>query len=131
MAKYHGSKGLVYMNTGAGSASSFSGLTSWSLDRSTDAVEVTCFGDTNKTYVQGLPDVKGSFSGFWDDGTIDTLFNAAGSSTAVSFYLYPASTAITKYEYGTAWVSASVDCSSDSAIKVSCDFVAAGAWGHK
>jgi hypothetical protein len=132
VSKYHGGKGLVYLSTtGTGAAASVGSLTSWSLDRATDSVEVTCFGDVNKTYVQGLPDVKGSISGYFDDTGIDGLFTSAASTDGVKLYLYPSSSAVTKYFYGPAWLSVSVDCSSDAAVKVSGDFVANGAWGNK
>lgn len=128
MAKYAGRKGLVYMGTSAGgAASSVIGLMSWNLDRATDKIEVTAFGDSNKTYVQGLPDLKGSFEGFWDD-TETKVFTAAASSGAVNMYLYPSSDALTKYAYGTAWVDASIEVGVNDAVKVSCDFVAASSW---
>lgn len=131
MARYHGKAGLVYVSTtGTGAAASVGALTAWTLDMSTDTVDVTCFGDTNKQYVQGLKDVKGSISGIWDD-TIDTLFTAADSADGCKLYLYPSSGVLTKYWYGPAWLSMKVDTGIGKAVEVSGDFVANGAWGHK
>lgn len=131
MARYHGSKGVVYISTtGTGTAVAAVSLSKWSLDRATDKVEVTAFGDTNKQYVQGLPDVKGSLSGFFDSAD-DALFDGAESSDGVKMYLYPASTAPTIYHYGPAWLDASIDVDSGGAVSVSGSFVAAGSWGRK
>lgn len=131
MARYHGKKGVVYMSTtGTGNASPVIAMASWSLDMSTDTVEVTAFGDVNKSYVQGLKDLKGSISGFWDD-TETKPFVGADSPDGVKIYLYPSSDATTKYWYGPAWVSASVDADNGDAVKVSMDFVANGAWGRQ
>ena len=128
MAKYHGRKGVVYLSTtGSGNASSIT-LTEWSLTRATDKVDVTSFGDSNKTYVQGLPDLQGSFSGFWDHS--DTkLFTAAESSDGVKLYLYMSSDAPGLYFYGPAWLDASISVGVSAAVAISGTFVANGSWG--
>lgn len=128
MAVYHGRKGVVYMSTsGSSAAITVLKLTDWSLDMKTDTVEVTSFGDVNKTYVQGLPDVSGQMSGFWDD-TDQTLFTAAASSDGCKIYLYPSSDAPTKYFYGPAWLSVSFSASVSDADKLTANFVANGPW---
>jgi hypothetical protein len=100
MAVYHGKKGRVYMSTtGTGAAVSVANLTAWSIDQSTDTVETTSFGDTNKTYVQGLADVSGTFAGFFND-TDSTLFSGAASADGVRIYLYVSTDAATKYGTG-------------------------------
>lgn len=128
---YHGKTGVVYLSTsGATDATMVVQLTEWTLDRSTDTVEVTSFGDTNKTFVQGLPNLQGTISGFFDSGT-DQLFDAAESSTAVKMYLYPSSLAPSIYFHGTAWVSASMSVGVNSAVSINGSFVAASSWGRK
>ena len=128
---YHGRSGVVYMSTsGAGTAAAVVQLSEWSLDRSTDTVDVTSFGDSNKVFVQGLPNLQGSISGFWDSDT-DTLFDAAESSSAVKMYLYPASTAPSVYFFGTAWVSASISVGVNAAVAINGTFVAASSWSRK
>lgn len=127
---YHGKSGVIYMSTSAsGTATTVGRLSKWSLDQSTDTVEVTSFGDTNKVYVQGLKDLKGSFSGFWEDTT--TLFTAADSTDGVKLYLYPSSNAPTKYWYGTAWLNASIDTDNNGAVTLNGNFVAASSWGRQ
>ena len=92
-------------------------------------IDVTAFLDSNKVYVQGLPDVKGDLEAFWDD-TDTTLFTAAASTAAVRMYLYPSQDALTKYAYGLAWIDASMDCSVSDAVKIKSSFVAGGSWSQ-
>lgn len=131
MARYHGKAGLVYVApNGTGVAVSATPLTEWSLDMAMDTVEVTAFGDTNKQYVAGLKDIKGSYAGFWDD-TIDTLFTSADSGEAVRMYLYPTSAELTSYWYGTAFLDVSVSTGVSDAVKISGNFTGASAWARK
>jgi len=130
VSRYHGKKGKIYISTsGSGTAANVISLSAWSLDKSTDKVDVTAFGDTNKTYVQGLPDIKGSFSGFWDD-TSTAIFTGADSTDGVKVYLYPSSDAPTCYHYGPAWLDASMDNGVTAAVQIKGSFVANGAWGR-
>lgn len=132
MTRYAGKGGVVYIApTAGGAAVSVIGLSKWSLDQTTDKIDVTAFGDPNKEYVQGLPDVKGQVSGFWDDTSSDTLFQAAGATGAVNMYLYPTKLNAAKYWYGTAFLDASVDADVKDAVKISGSFVAGGAWGRQ
>lgn len=131
MARYAGKKGMVYISTnGTGAATKVLSLTSWSIDMVTDKIDVTSFGDTNKQYVQGLPDVKGAFAGNWDSAETK-LYDAARSSDGCRLYLYPNSEATSVYHYGPAWVDFSMNCDSTGAIKVSANWVANGDWGQK
>lgn len=131
MSRYHGKKGRVMMSTsGAGTATTVLNIRSYSLDFSTDKVEVTAFGDVNKVYVQGLPDVTGEIEFFWDDSD-PTLYNASRSADAIKLYIYPSEDALTRYFYGTAWVDFSIEQSVDGAVQGSVSFQAAGAWGAK
>ncbi len=131
MARYHGNKGVVYLSTtGTGAATATVALSAWSLNKSTDKVDVTAFGDTNKTYVQGLPDISGELSGFFDSAN-DALFDGAESADGVVMYLYPSSTVPTVYHYGPAWLDASIDVSVSGAVSVKGSFSANGAWGRK
>lgn len=105
-------------------------LTDWSIAMKTDRAETTAFGDTNKTYVQGLPDVSGTFAGFFND--VDTtLASARASADGTKLYLYPSiniAQASGKYCYGPAWVDVNIDSSVSGAIKISGSFAANGAW---
>src|SRR3990167_8784877 len=100
MSAHSGRTGVVYLaiESSTGVATLTVKMNAWTLNRATDKYEVTSFGDTNKTYVQGLPDVQGTISGVWDD-TETKPFGGAASSTGVKLYLYPDSTVPTKYAY--------------------------------
>jgi hypothetical protein len=131
MARYHGKSGVVYLSTtGAGAATTTTSLSGWTLDLSTDKVEVTAFGDLNKTYVQGLKDIKGTLTGFLDDTGL-ALFTGADSTDGVRMYLYPSSASPTVYWYGPAWLDASITVPVGGANTLSGNFVALGAWGRK
>ena len=131
MSVYHGRKGVVYMSTtGSGTAGATVSLTEWSLSMATDTVETSAFGDPNKNYVQGLKDVSGTISGFWNDAN-EVLFAAADSADGVKLYLYPSSDATTRYFYGPAWVDVSVNTGVSAAVAVAVNFKANGAWGRK
>ncbi len=127
---YHGRKGAAYISiSGSASASLVALLNSWSLNRETDYAETTAFGDTNKTYVQGLPDISGELSGFWDSDS-DALYDGSISSDGVKIYLYPSTDAPSKYFYGPAWLDVSFEVPNDEAATISATFKAKSAWGQ-
>jgi hypothetical protein len=129
MARYHGKNGRVYMSTtNAGAATSLGNVSDWSISFTRDQVETTSMGDSNKQYVMGMKDAKGTLSGFWDNA-VDTLFTAAALDDSVRIFIYPAAID-TKYWYGYAFVDVSVSSGVTAAVKTSCNFVAAGAWGY-
>jgi len=129
MAVYPGRAGVVYLSTtGTGTAANVVHLTEWTLNRTTDKIEVTSFGDSNKTYVQGLPDLQGTFSGFYDD-TEAKPFTAATSSDGCKLYLYVSSSATSKYAYGPAWLDVSTSTAVSGAVTISGSFAANGSWG--
>lgn len=130
MARYHGKKGALYMSTSAsGTAVTVVAMNRWSLSMPTDKAEVSAFGDLNKQYVQGLADVSGQVSGWWDD-TSDQLYDASRSTDGVKMYLYPSSDAPSKYWYGLAWVDFSIEVTNTGGVSISGSFVAAGNWGQ-
>lgn len=129
MARYHGKTGVVYMSTtGSGTAINVISLNRWSLNSNTDKAEVTSFGDANKTYVQGLPDISGSLAGWFDDSQT-SLYTGSKSADGVKLYLYPSSLYAAKYWYGPAWVDFSIDVGVSGGISISGNFVANGSWG--
>jgi hypothetical protein len=107
-----------------GTASPLTFQASWSLDFSTDKIDVTAFGDTGKTYVAGLPDAQGEFSGFYDDATAQT-YTAATDGTARKFYLYPSSGTAGQYFFGTILPDMSINATVDGAVEVSASWSAA------
>jgi len=132
MARAHGKNSRVFVSpNGTGVAVVISNLSQWSLDRATDAVEVTSFGDANKVYVQGLADLKGALSGFWDSAS-DPLYVAGISTDGCNMYTYPDFiNTPTVYDYGPAWLNTSISVSISGAVTISGSFMARGSWGHK
>ena len=127
MARLHGRSGRLYAGIASGgTAEPITFLNSWSFDASTDDVDVTAFGDTNKTYVSGLPDFKGSFAGFYDNATAQ-LYTAAIDGVARKTYLYP-STSDAIYWFGTASFDVSIETGVSDAVKISGSFVATSAF---
>jgi hypothetical protein len=131
MSRYHGKAGVVYMSaTGTGTAVNVASLSEWTLNMNTDRVDVTSFGDANKVTVQGLRDIQGTLTGFWEDSQ-DAMFDGSESADGVKMYLYPASTAPTVYFYGPAWVDASINVAVTGAVGLTCNFTANGSWSRK
>jgi hypothetical protein len=131
MARYHGKSAVMYMSTsGSGVATTTISIAGYNVDFATDMVETTSFGDPNKTYVQGLKDIKGAFNGFLDDTGL-AIFTAADSIDGCKLYLYPSSASPTIYWYGPAWLNASITVPVNGANTVTGNFSANGAWGRK
>jgi hypothetical protein len=127
MARIHGRSGRLYAGiTSAGTAESIAFLNQWSIDFSVDFVDVTAFGDTNKTYVSGLPDAQGSFGGFYDTATAQ-LYTAATDGVARKFYLYPDNGTTGQYWFGTGLFDFSVSSGVDAAATISGNWRAASA----
>ena len=130
MARYAGKAGLVYVSTSGSAAATLIGqLTNWTMDFSTDKLDVTCFGDTNKQYVQSWGAGKGTFKGIWNDADT-TLFAAMQSADGCKMYLYPSKDAITKYWYLPAWLDMSMDADVNGTVSVSGSFSANGNIGN-
>jgi hypothetical protein len=128
MAVYPGRKGVMYLSTtGTGTAVNTLSLNALTINRATDKIDVTSFGDANKTYVQSLADVQGTFAGFWND--VETKpFSASASADGVKIYIYPSADAPTKYAAGPAWLDVSIDTSVAGAVAISGSFAANGSW---
>jgi hypothetical protein len=122
MARIAGRSGRLYANiTSSGTAEPIAFLTNWSLNSTTNKIKVTAFGDTNETYVSGLPDAQGSFSGWYDNATAQ-LYTAATDGVARKMYLYPDNSLTTQYFWGTAIFDFSVDIAVDGAAAISGSF---------
>ncbi len=126
--KKHGKNGAIYLGGAKGSGGvRVASKTEWSLQRNRDYVDATTFGDTNKTYLAGLPNIQGSFSGFLDVSG-DLLLNAA-TSDAVQIYLY-ADDGVSPIEiaHGPGLVDGNVTASVNDAMRYTGEFRASGAW---
>jgi hypothetical protein len=103
-------------------------LNKWDLDLSSDKPKVTCFGDPNQIYVRGLPDIKGSYGGFYDpvDGLVifDVIFGTIKPTLAL---LPTVLTPLVKFG-GRALLDGKISVDANGAITIGGSFVAAGAW---
>jgi len=114
--------------TGGALAVEVASLNSWTLDMARDRADATCFGDTNKVYVQGLPDIKGDIGGIWDEAASQVLFGVALGDVAALLKLIPSTLAPTYLFTGLAYLDAGLEVAHDGAITVKGSFVAAGPW---
>jgi hypothetical protein len=115
---------------GSSQAAIILSLNAWNIDATQDTIDVTSFGDTNRVYVVGLPDLNGSFGGFWDDSETK-IFAAARSTDGCRVYLYPDfANNPGSYFYGPAWVDSSINTGVGDAVTITANFRANGAWGQ-
>lgn len=126
MARFHGRNSTIYIgNLTTDAASVVTQFATWSIDQKVDFPEVTALGDSSKTYVAGLPDASGSFSGFYDDAGTSNFFLAAQDGLSRKFYLYPNKAAPTKYFFGTVFLDMSTSGGMGDAVKISANWKAA------
>lgn len=102
-------------------------INKFKLSQKMDKINVTCFGDPNKVYVPGLPDVSGSLAGFWNSAE-RTIFIAATATEPGLLELVPNSNEPTFKWSGLAYLSADLDTSVEGAPAISGEFMAAGPW---
>jgi hypothetical protein len=127
--RLHGSHGQVKMDpTGGSTAVAVAGLDKWELDMAKDHVRVTAFGDTNHVYVDGLPDLKGSYGGWFDPVDGLGLFAIIFGTVKPYFELYP-NDADTDIKWsGKGLVDGKITVDANGGVAVSGSFVGAGPW---
>lgn len=131
MARQHGSHGdLMLDKTGAGTTyTRVASINGWTLDLARDKVDVTAFQDTNKQYVMGLADVKGTYKGWWDPLTTPTDLTDVILGTVAPFIkLIPSTLSATVYFSGLGYLDGSVSVDAAGACSIAGTFVAAGPW---
>lgn len=105
-------------------------ISKWTFQAQTDQIEVTAFGDSNKSYVTGLPDAKITWSGFWSDDSND-MFTAALDGVARAFYLYEdKSNKPNTYTFGLGFFDFSKSSDVAGAVDVSGNISASGSWSR-
>lgn len=119
MSRIAGRNGRLYAAIASGgTATPIAFLNKWSLKFSTGKIDVTAFGDGNRTYVASLPDCQGDYAGFYDNATAQ-LYTAATDGVARNFYLYPDTTNNGQYWFGTAIFDFNIDAQVDGSVNVS------------
>jgi len=124
MSRLAGRNAAVYLGLASGgTATPVAFQASWSINFTTNKIDVTAFGDTTKIYVAGLPDASGQFAGWYDDATVQT-YTAATDGVARKFYLYPTTSNTAQYFFGTVFPDMTVETAVDGAISVSASWAA-------
>jgi len=129
--KYHGKRGVVYVSPdGTTAASNAAGLRAFTLDLTTDLVDVTEFLAGNKTFVPGFPNYTGTIEGFYatDVTVVSAAATATVNGTGTNIYLYPSADAVSKYIGGPAWLSLQLRSAVDAAVTQNANFSARGTW---
>lgn len=123
--RIHGRKGRLYVGLASDTAAAqpVSFLNKWAINATTDKVDVTAMGDTNKVYVGGMPDAAGTTEG-WYDTESHQLYTAAQDGLARKFYLYPTTDSLT-YWFGTAFFDFSVTGGVAEGVSISSSWNAA------
>ena len=128
MPRMYGSKGSVELATDDVAPGVVVGsLNKWTVSFARDKADVTAFGDANKTYVVGLPDIKGTLGGWWDSAET-ALFDVALGDVPGFLTLIPSTLEPTFLWKGPAWIDAAIDVPATGPVAVSGNFVASGPW---
>lgn len=125
MGKIAGRNAVIYLGaTTSAAASPLTYQNTWSIDFSSEKIDVTSFGDQTKTYVTGIADATGEFAGFYDDASPQT-YTAAIDGLSRKLYLYPSSLLVTQYFFGTVFADMSINAAVAGAVEVSAKWNAA------
>jgi hypothetical protein len=125
VGKIAGRNAVIYLGaTTSAAASPLTYQNSWSISFTSDKIDVTSFGDSTKTYVVGIADATGEFSGFYDDASAQT-YTAAIDGLSRKFYLYPNSNLTTQYFWGTVFADMNINATVAGAVEVSATWNAA------
>jgi TP901-1 family phage major tail protein len=129
MARISGRNGvlLVQLVTSSTALTTISFLRDWSINFSTEQIDVTAMEDSNKTYVSGLADCTGAASGFLDAASTATTYQAAVDGGARSFKILPDKNSTGTFYGGTANFDFSLSSAVAGAVEFSTTFTAAGA----
>lgn len=129
--RIHGSRGQIKLDpTGGATTAVVASMNAWSLDMARERVDVTAFGDVNKVAVQGLPDIKGTLGGWYDNADL-AIFDVAAGDAAAMLELIPDGLAPTFLWKGLAYLDASISVSATGAVSVSSNYAGAGPWSRE
>jgi len=129
--RLHGSLGQVRMDPlgiGGAAAVAVASINKWDLDISRDQVKVTCFGDSNQIYVEGLPDIKGSYGGFYDPADGLVIFDVILGTVKPYLALLPSSLTQLVFFGGKANLSGKISVDANGAVAIGGSITAAGDW---
>ncbi len=125
MARISGRNGRVYMGIASSSATAepLPFVATYNINFSTNKIDVTAMGDTNKVYLSGLRDASGAFNGWYDDATAQT-YTAATDGAPRKFYLYPNLDLPLQYFFGQILADLTIDANVDGATAMAASWAA-------
>jgi hypothetical protein len=97
MATYFGSDGSVKLVTTGGTTATIGELLSWTVTMTTDAVESTSMGDTNRTFQKGLSTGTASMSLYLDPDNAVQQDLLQGDTIDAEFFMEGTDSGDTKY----------------------------------
>lgn len=128
--KLHGKDGAIYVGGAIGVGIKVANKAEWTLQRNRDYVDATTFGNTNKTYLAGLPNIQGTYAGLLDLSG-DLLFNAS-TSDAQLIHLYADDGtnggSVRLVAHGSGFLDSNVTNSNTDATRITGEFRANGNW---
>jgi hypothetical protein len=125
----HGYKGSISMDPAGGTTYvEVASMNGWTIDMARERVDVTCFLDPNRVYVQGLSDIKGTVKGMWEAVASRALLNVMMGDVAVALKLVPSTLDATAFFSGLAYLDGGLEVAVDGAITLNGSYVAAGPW---
>ena len=114
MAIHKGSEGTVHVGTDA-----VAEIKSYSVEETSDTVEVTSMGDSFRDYLPTLTSFSGSIDVFWDEEDTAQIALQVGTEVTIKFYPEGTDTG-DKYYTGTAIVTgSSISASFDGMVEAS------------
>lgn len=126
MAIGKGSAGVVKIAATGGSTANVGEVRSYSLDETSDTIETTKMGDTNKSYLASLKDATMTVDALWDSADAQQLIFDVGAD--IDFELHPEGTSAGKSYSGGGLVTAkTVSASYDGMVEASFSVQISGA----
>lgn len=126
MAIGKGSAGVVKIAATGGSTANVGEVRSYSLDETSDTIETTKMGDTNKSYLASLKDATMTVDALWDSADAQQLIFDVGAD--IDFELHPEGTSAGKSYSGGGLVTAkTVSASYDGMVEASFSVQVSGA----
>lgn len=133
MAEQKGVDGVVKIGAGAGAATAILNVTSYTLEETTETLDVTSMTDTSRQILSTFKGFTGTIDGYWDGSSTHIGHDADDdpdikAGDTINFELYPAGEAATALYYsGSAIVtSISRSASFDGAVEYSIAFDGTG-----
>jgi len=127
--RLHGSGGEMQMDPAGGSALvTVASINAYDIDLAKDQAKVTCFRDTNQVYVEGLPDIKGTYKGCYDPAEGLVIFGVIFGTVKPTLRFLPNYLTPLVYFGGKGNVSGKISVDASGAITIGGGFTAAGPW---